>query len=284
MKRILPAIVAAFITMSAFSQDSTKQKAPDSARHHKTADTIRIGGMIIIKSGDKTDSSKRHISISGRPQRNKNANVQTNWLIVDLGFANYSDNTNYSNAAASGFTGAGVGEEQLNLRTGKSVNVNLWLFMQKMNITKHVLNLKYGLGLELNNYRFDDEQVQFQKNPTQVVLNKDWKGFAKNKLAADYVTVPIMLNVNFTPGRRKGFGLSGGVSGGYLYSSRQKTKDGGDNDKVHDDFNLRKWKLSYIGELSLGPVKLYGSYAMKSMFEKGLDQTPYNVGIRLSRF
>jgi hypothetical protein len=283
MKRVLPAIIAAFITMSAFSQDSTKQKSPDSTHQQKT-DTIKIGGMIIIRSGDKSDSSKRHISISGRPDRNRNANVQTNWFIVDLGFANYSDNTAYLNTAASGFTGAGVGEEQLKLRTGKSVNVNFWFFMQKLNITKHVLNLKYGLGLELNNYRFDDEQVQFQENPTQVVLNKDWKGFAKNKLAADYVTVPIMLNVNLTPGRRKGFGLSGGISGGYLYSSRQKIKDGGDNDKIHDDFNLRKWKLSYIGELSLGPVKLYGSYAMKSMFEKGLDQTPYNVGVRLSRF
>jgi hypothetical protein len=36
--------------------------------------------------------------------------------------------------------------------------------------------------------------------------------------------------------------------------------------------------------LNLGPVKLYGSYAMKSMWEKGLDQTPYNVGIRLSNW
>ncbi len=74
------------------------------------------------------------------------------------------------------------------------------------------------------------------------------------------------------------------MSGGYLYSSRQKIKQGDDKDKTHDDFNLRKWKLSYIGELNLGPVKLYGSYAMKSMWEKGLDQKPYSVGLRLSHW
>jgi hypothetical protein len=122
------------------------------------------------------------------------------------------------------------------------------------------------------------------EDPTKIVLNPDWADLKKNKLAADYVTLPILLNINFTPKRNKGFGISGGVSAGYLYSARQKIKDGDDKDKTHDNFDLRKWKLSYISELSLGPVKLYGSYAMKSMWEKGLDQTPYNVGLRLSRF
>ena len=149
---------------------------------------------------------------------------------------------------------------------------------------KHVVNLKYGLGLELNNYRFDDETIRFSKNPTTITLDQSLKDAGKNKLAADYITVPMMLNFNFTPGNNKGFGFSAGVSAGYLYSSRQKIKVGGDKKKLHDDFDLEKWKLSYIGELNLGPVRLYGSYAMNNMWDKGLDQTPYNVGIRLSHW
>ncbi len=275
MKRILLAIIASGIFMTSFSQDST-------GKDH--ADTIKIGGMIIIKNGDKNDTANnRRITISNR-NRNRNQNVQTNWWIVDVGFTNYNDNSNYVNAASAGFVGSGVGKDQLELRTGKSVNVNIWAFMQKLNIAKHVLNLKYGLGVELNNYRFDDERVQLLEDPTRIVLNEEWKDYEKNKLAVDYVTLPMMLNINFTPKRQRGFGISGGVSAGYLYSARQKIKDDGNKDKTHDNFDLRKWKLSYIGELNLGPVKLYGSYAMKSMWEKGLDQTPYNVGVRLSRF
>ena len=91
-----------------------------------------------------------------------------------------------------------------------------------------------------------------------------------------------MLNFNFTPGRYRAFGFSAGISAGFLYSSRQKIKGPDGKSKLKDDFNLRNWKLSYIGELNLGPMKLYGSYALQSMWEKGLDQTPYNVGIRLS--
>jgi hypothetical protein len=283
MKRILFAAIASGLAMSSFGQtDSTKKTEP--------ADTIKIGGMIIVKDGetDSTGKKERHrtISISNRGW-NKHvtkANVSTNWWILDLGFANYSDNTNYGSTSAQAFA-PGLNKEALKLRTGKSVNVNIWFFMQKLNIAKHVLNFKYGLGMELNNYRFDDERVHFTKNPTIVTLDPDYKDVVKkNKLAADYLTVPMMLNVNFTPGRNRGFGFSAGVSGGYLISSRQKIKKGNDKDKVRDDFDLRKFKLSYIGELGLGPVRLYGSYAMKSMWDKGLDQTPYSIGFRLSRW
>ena len=156
--------------------------------------------------------------------------------------------------------------------------------MQRLNLINHVVNLKYGIGLELNNYFFDDESIRFQKNPTLVVKDPNLKDAKKNKLAADYLTVPLMLNFNFTPDRRNGFGFSAGVSAGYLYSARQKVKISDDKFKVHNDFDLQDWKLSYVGEINLGLVKLYGSYAFQSMWERGLDQIPFNAGIRLSNW
>lgn len=258
--------------MSVMAQDSTA---------HQTTDTIRVGGVIIVKR--KGSDGKSKDVIVNRPYKKPSA-VSTNWWIVDLGFANLNDKTNYSSAAAQAFA-PGMNKEQFNLKTIKSVNVNLWFFMQRLSLVKRAVNLKYGLGLELNNYRFDDERVRLTKNPTTISLDQTLAGAHKNKLAADYITVPLLLNFNFTPGRKKGgFGFSGGVSAGYLYSSRQKIKIDGDKSKLHDDFDLRKWKLSYIGELNLGPVRLYGSYALKSMWEKGLDQKPYTVGIRLSNW
>jgi hypothetical protein len=273
MKKLLLAIIAFSGAMTCFAQDSTVTDK---------ADTIRIGGMVIIKKAGKNEGGKDNSNVSiTRASRRKSSNVSTNWWIVDLGFANLNDKTNYSSAEAMAFA-PGFDKDKLELKTTKSVNVNVWFFMQKLNMVKHVVNLKYGLGLELKNYRFDNEQVRLTKNPTTITIDPALAGVKKNKLAADYITVPMMLNLNFTPGRNKGFGVSGGVSAGYLYSARQKIKNNDNKSKVHDDFELRKWKLSYIGELNLGPVKLYGSYALKSMWEKGLDQTPYNVGIRLS--
>ena len=272
MKKLLLAAIASGITMASFAQTDTTAT--------ERADTIKIGGMIIIKKPGKDGKEDKEVIISNRHGRRNNSNVSTNWGIVDLGFANYNDKTNYGSAETRAFAPGINNKDQLKLRNIKSVNVNIWFFMQRLNVVKHVVNLKYGLGLELNNYRFDDESIHFHKNPT--LITSDYTGVSKNKLAADYVTVPMMVNFNFTPNKRKGFGLSAGMSAGYLYSSRQKIKGDDGKHKLHDDFDLRSWKLSYIGELNLGPVKLYGSYALKSMWEKGLDQTPYNVGIRLN--
>lgn len=270
---VLAALLSGF-TLTSFAQtDSTAAKS----------DTIRIGGMIIIKKPGKNGGESREVTVTTR-RRHQLTNLSTNWFIFDLGFANYKDETNYTAAQQSGFVASGIGKDNLKLRTGKSVNANIWVFMQKLNLAKHYVNLKYGLGLELNNYRYSDERVRFSKNPTFISFDPSLEKATKNKLAADYVTVPMMLNFNFTPTKYKGFGFSAGVSAGYLYSARQKIKLDGDKTKLHDDFNLEKWKLSYIAELTLGPVRLYGSMAMKNMWEKGLDQTPYNIGIRFSHF
>ena len=278
MKQLVLAAFAIGLALTSLAQtDTTTTKT----------DTIRVGGMIIIKKKgkDKDSNDSTDVVISNRRKR-RNPNIATNWWIVDLGFANFKDETDYTAARQSGFVSSNfTSKDNLKLRTGKSVNVNIWAFMQKLNLMKHYINLKYGLGVELNNYRFDDERVRFSKNPTKISLDSVALANAdKNKLAADYVTMPLLLNFNFTPHRGNSFGFSFGVSAGYLYNARQKIKDHGKKTKLHDDFNLEKWKISYIAELTLGPVRLYGSMATKNMWEKGLDQTPYNVGIRFSHF
>src|SRR5438477_2259351 len=281
MKRILTLSMMVCAALMGFAQADTTGK------HNNEPDTIKVGGMIIIRKnggGAEIHRNKKDNDVSStRRKYNKPSNISTNWWILDLGFSNFSDKTNYASAGTQSFA-PGSNDESFKLKTWKSRNVNIWFFMQRLNVVEHVINLKYGLGLELNNYFFDDEKVHMFKNPTTIILDPLYASFDKNKLAADYLTAPIMLNINFTPGRGRGFGISGGVSGGYLYSSRQKIKDGGHKDKTHDDFDLRKWKVSYIGEVLLGPVKLYGSYATKSMWEKGLDQTPYTVGLRISNW
>ena len=272
MKQIVLAILATGFSMAALAQiDSTGERV----------DTIKVGGMIIIKKHNPKDSTDHEVTIH-KHHDNTPSNITTNWGIVDLGFANYNDKTVYSSDAAQQIAPNATDKDALGLRTGKSVDVNIWFFMQRFNLIEHVVNLKYGLGVELNNYRYDRD-VLFQKNPTKILAaTEDLK---KSKLAADYVTVPMLLNFNFTPKRDDGFGFSAGVSAGYLYSARYKNKDSHDDKhKLHDNFDLEKWKLSYIGELNLGVVKLYGSYAFKNMWEKGLDQQPYNFGIRFSHW
>ena len=278
MKSILLVCVAACLFNSGVAQTDTTGKK-------ETNDTIRIGGMIIIKkpgnNNNEIITGEKTVRIPSRKRTPQN--LTTNWWIIDMGFSGFNDKTIYASAEAQAFA-PGSTEEWLDIKSGKSRNVNIWFFMQRLNMIKHIVNLKYGLGLELNNYFFDDETIRFQKNPTLVVMDNALKGAKKNKLAADYLTVPLMVNFNFTPERRNGFGFSFGMSAGYLYSARQKVKFTDDKVKVHNDFDLEDWKLSYVGEINLGLVKLYGSYAFQSMWERGLDHVPFNAGLRFSNW
>lgn len=293
MKKTILILNMVFAGMTSFAQT-------DSVKVDRKDDTIRIGGMIILKKGTPNEEKRRVTVTVGNKRKQTNSNISTSSFIVDLGFANWTDKTNYEKAGNEGYIvnkpgSPGLTATDFKLKTVKSVNVNIWFFMQRMNLIKHYVNLKYGLGIELNNYRFTSD-ISFNEggaNPYNSLQNiphafvfRDSVHFSKNKLAADYVTVPLMLNFNTNPNdNKKGLSISAGVSMGYLYSSRNKqvSHERG-KEKNRADYDLEKWKFSYVGELGLGPVRLYGSYSPKSIFQNDLNFTPYAIGIRLSNW
>ncbi len=285
MKKLILLLATATFCLNSWAQeDSVKTKK----------DTIRVGGMIIVKKGGKKDGDLS-VNIGGDRAKKKRSKISTNWWVLDLGFSNYNDQTNYAAAGSYLVNRPGypnLDKNDFKLRAGKSINVNIWVFMQRVSLVKRYVNLKYGLGVELNNYRYksainynEDGLVPYTAN-TQTnapFIFRDSIAFSKNKLAADYVTVPVMLNFVSNPDKRKkGISLSLGVSAGYLYSQRNKQKSERGKFKNKGDYDLEKFKLSYVAELGLGPVLLYGSYSPKSIYERSLDIRPYNVGFRFS--
>ena len=288
MKRLTLLLAMAIICLTVSAQDEGKK-----------SDTIRIGGMIIVKKGwISKKNRKAHMEKEHLPK--KVSNISTNWWILDLGFSNYDDKTNYSSTGSYLVNRPGypaLSRSDFKLRTGKSVNVNIWLFMQKLNLVKHYVNLKYGLGIELNNYRYKSTAALSYKEggvipySTGLQTNspfifRDSISFSKNKLAADYLTVPLMLNFTSNPDNsKKAVSLSLGISGGYLYSQRNKQKSSERGKwKNKGDYNLERFKLSYVAEFGIGQFRVYGSYSPKSMYKKSLDMRPYNFGLRFSNW
>lgn len=288
MKQIVCMFAVLLAASTSFAQtDSTA----------KSTDTVRVGNFVIIKKNnvnEKTYSSnKSDVNIVYKVERRpaKKKNISTNWWIFDLGFANIRDNTNYAAAQAGPYfktlrpADGPVNQNSYRLNTGKTSNVNIWLFMQKLNISKHVLNLKYGLGYEMYNIRYDT-RISYQKDPQPFVHN-DSISFSKNKLFAGYLTVPMMINFNPTPDNKKGFSLSAGMSAGYLLESRNKQVSGErGKQKVNGNFEMEPWRFAAIAELGIGPVRLYGSYSLNRLQKDitRVEQYPYAVGIRFSNW
>jgi len=293
MKKIYFLAMLCCLTSATFAQTEPAKK--DSAYNPAYNDTIRIGSILIIKKNKKAKGDTTTIIAE---IKKSNPRKSTNYLIFDLGFANFNDNTNYANAGGYVVNKTGApafNASDLKLKGGKSININIWLFMQKYALVKNNVSLIYGLGMELNNYSFRSP-ISFKENGTipysggqqtnAPFVFRDSISFSKNKLAADYVTVPLMLN--FATTKKSGkliLSASFGISAGYLYSQRNKqiSNERG-KEKNKGEYDMEKFKISYIGDIGLGPVRLYGSYSPKTIFERGLDLKPFNIGVRFSKW
>lgn len=300
MKKFTLLLATVLLCQYGFAQDDSIQVviSADTTQPSSKNDTIRIGNILIIKKGKKTtDDEGENVTVTmGRHERKKPSKISTNWGILDLGFSNYDDRTDYANTGTYLVNKPGspdLGKSDFKLRTEKSINVNIWFFMQRLSLYKNYVNLKYGLGLEMNNYRYKSS-ISYRENgiipysgglqTADPFIFRDSIIFSKNKLAADYITVPLMINFGSNPySSKKGLSLSLGVSAGYLYNHRNKQKsDERGKDKIKGELGLERFKLSYVAELGLGPVKLYGSYSPESMYEHSMDIRPYTLGFRFS--
>ena len=257
-------------------------------------DTIIIDGVEVIRDA-KYETPKepkktffKKLNANTRPKKR-----EIQYLFLDLGFSNYTDRTDYTSSQAQAFA-PGANKSWMELHTIKSTNINLWVVGQHLSLIHNYVNLKYRLGAEFNNFRFK-HPIRFQKNnPTTdnepiIYIDEDALSnppkitYQKNKLATDYITLPVLLNINLTPHKLYHIGFSAGMSAGYLVTARNKFINSNiGKKKLKDDFELSPWKIAYVGELELGVVTLYGSYATKAMFQRGLEMIPYNIGLRIN--
>jgi len=258
-----------------------------------TDDTVKVGRLKIINKSEGSSSygqknweslldgdfKKTKISFERAPKKLKP--ITTNWWIFDLGFANLVDNTiqapQMSTLPKSTY---------LKLNNVKSSNVNIWIVQQKLNLYKHYWNLKYGIGIEMYNFRFENP-ISFSNTPGNYKYF-DVVDFKKNKLFVEYLTVPVLLNYHSNPQNSKSFYASIGMSAGYLLQSHTKqiSEERGKR-KVNGNFDLNNFKLATIGELGIGSVRLYGSYSRTNMFDEKLtnfDMNPFAIGVRFSKF
>jgi len=209
------------------------------------------------------------------------SNFKGSWAAVEFGVNNYFNNDFSISRDAS--------DEFMDLNTGKSWNFNLNFAQYSINLINEQFGIVTGLGLEFNNYRFDNN-ITIQKVGGVIVEDATtYAGFNldKTKLTTTYLTAPILLELHI-PIKHDEFKISGGVIGGVKIGSHTKVvyKDSGNKkkDKIKDDFNLSSLRYGFTARLGFEDVNLYANYYMTSLFEKnkGPELYPFAVGISLA--
>ncbi|MCX6350830.1 MAG: outer membrane beta-barrel protein [Bacteroidetes bacterium] len=255
---------------------------------------MNIGDLKAQKDGAETDNDPDSKDSMGLdiPKKLKKLkfkrykavkDVKTQILGLDLGVNTFMNSAGTINPTA---------DPSMELDLPISTNVVLHLIRQGVNIYKHNLYIVYGLAYDWNNYKFKNAYT-IQPNvktftSTYSTGTDSGIKFSRNKLVAEYLTVPVMLHIESNPFRSKrSFDIGvGGFGGMRVNSYTKQISDKRGTQKIHDDFNLNPFRYGVSAQVGYGILNFYANYALSELFDKnqGPKVTPINFGIVLNGF
>ena len=260
-------------------------------------DTIKIGQLLISKPESRSNLSWEQIiknkdlnglKVNFKKSNNNFKQLETSWFAFDLALVNYLDETKY--AENKSLSNPAIGEPlskfKMQLNNGKSTNINIWVVQQKYRLKNPAFYLKYGLGLEMFNFRYE-YGINFRKNESMFIYLND-ESYEKNKLFTSYLSAPIQFGYDFKLKNDKILGVSGGLVTGYLFKSynKQINRELG-KEKYKSNFSLRDMRLAGVFEIRIDKLKFFGTASLQNMLDKmNTNQSlyPYSFGLRFSKF
>lgn len=252
----------------------------------KAADTttINIGRRqirIIEKAGDTNviitdvdDSEKKVTPRRSRP-------FSGHWRGLELGLNNYVD-SRFS-------TSLRPDQDFMELRTGKSRNVNLNILQYDFALSGNNVGLVTGLGFEFSNYRFTNNNNIMKED--RFIVPKDYDdlgiGLENSKLSTIYLTVPLLAEYQIPHGRRSHrIYFSAGIIGGLNIGSHTKIvyreNSRRQKDKVRDDFYLSPFRYGLTFRTGYRSLNLYANYYPTPLFQKNKGPELYPVAVGFS--
>jgi hypothetical protein len=273
MKSLKLALVFLLASTLCFAQDEAPKKKKS------TSVSLGTNGLQIKKDGEKTDDDD--------DDNNENNNrFHMNYCTIDLGINNIQDKTDYSSAAAQKFLNVDPGQKNTSLfdmNLGKSINVNIYPLMTKYRLTAtpgFKMYLVSGLGLQFYNFRFN-KNISYSNSPSPNIF-MDTVSFSKNKLAFDYLNIPLGITCKSRLNDKKWLVYGVGITGGYRLASWTK-QISGERGKTHNhsQFDFNDFNSCITAELGIDDViRLYATYQLTSLQKDALDQHPFCIGIR----
>lgn len=299
---------ALFIIIPALAQSREKKsKDCNSAKvkiHVKAdSDTSNLlnGKLRIITKEKDGERSPSQVELTTKKDTVRKV-LETSWGSFDIGFNNYTDNTNYANPGPLGSDDAGflakmnpaANVSDFELRSGKSVHINIGIVKQQLSLYKNYINIVYGLTYDISNWSYK-RSIDWNKAPENQLpiqgiyqgpyVSRDSNDFRKNRLVTNYLQVPLMLRIETSPHHTtKNVYISAGGYVGYLVRSHTKKMVQGSTAKIkqYEDFNLNKFQYGMQFEVGYQGVAIFVKQDLTPMTSYGTVQYPYSFGLRIT--
>ncbi|MEM7104211.1 MAG: outer membrane beta-barrel protein [Bacteroidota bacterium] len=247
---------------------------------------LLLGFICSIGFAQPSDDNTIPEDIPPAKKKKRSDPYKIRFFLLDVGLNTYLYDGSFT-LPSTPFMSNGYNISDLELDYSRSINVNVHVYAQRINLVKRKLNIMHGLYLDISNYRFEND-IRILPNEPQLTVISDTIQYKKNRMTTTFINVPLMLNVVSDPRHPyRSFRMSAGVFAGVLVGSWTKQKSdefGGQRER--DDFNLNKFRYGFRGELGFGPLNFYVTYSPISLFREGEgpELLPLNFGFMLIPF
>lgn len=291
-----------------FSQNEEK---PGEAKQSGSSSTEYFkGGMKIEKQGDDSlviyvkKHDFDHFPMKGCNFLHRKDKYNGHWAGIELGWNGYVNSDFNMTFPAN--------QQYLNLKSSRSLTVNLNPIEFNLNLVKNHFGLTSGLGFTLNNYYFSGNYALIPDSLSLVAYKVvDQKGnpaaMRVNKLFVSWITVPVLFEFQTNSKiKLNSFHVSLGVIGGIRLQSYTKQEYNNASDMTYylkdqsgkivasvyidekcarknSQFHLNPFKLDATMRVGWSFLNLWATYSITPMFQKNQGPVlyPWAIGVTL---
>lgn len=269
-------------------------------------DNLKRGDELIIISSQKTnpqDSSQINILRKAESKPHGNS-VSELFIIGKNSYKRGSQNSTGNYPAFKGhwsgfyygfvnFAKVPEAWSNLELDWGNSFAMQFNLYKYSINLVpRNNFGLVTGLGFEYQRLRFNNDNVSITKENGELVITQPMElypgieNIRRSCFKNLYLTIPLLLEVQFPTRNTKRMYVSGGIMGGLrLHSKTKIVYEDSDGDKHKKkgkgNFNMVPFKADAIAKIGYRGINVWGSYTLTNMFKTNNAPSlhAYTIGI-----
>lgn len=253
------------------------------AQEEKTKpDTTRVNMgkvEIIIVDHSKGEPESKIDTLDASPDEKDKKKFEAHWAGLDMGFnvmMNNSMGTNFDN------------HEYWENDPARSMTWNLNLLEHKFPIFGQYVGITTGLGFSFTQLAFRDNYILSSTTDTLFATIDTVNSYSKNKLRANYLTVPLLIEFATNEDDDKSFYLAAGVVGGVRLSSKIKRTGEYDGKEFKQEdkgvYGLNSFKLDGTVRMGYGSFGAFASYSLLPLFDtdKTVEVYPLTFGLTMN--
>jgi len=143
-----------------------------------------------------------------------------------------------------------------------------------------------GIGIAISNYNiFSNVNRWHNDSSTGPILYPENADYKKNKLALNFVEIPLEFTMRSSIKRNGAFKITFGAKAAWLFDAHTKTKDDDNNiSKFKNPRDFERFNYGFYVRMGYAFFHVYAEYMANDVLNYSSDSGIYSVGISLSGF